>query len=738
MGSLPPPPTPILAPDFESRAAVEAADIDTEITFVRTAGYTTPGDGGGALYARVASEPAHNLKIQSNDGAFWELVAENGVVTEKQAGGIGDGVADDTAAIQSAIDFCIYSDGAGNDGLPVAVRLMGPLLRTTDTIHLGYGEDFHGVTVRGVGIKRRAEAKNTGTAIQADFNDRPIFNIQGARRTILSDLWIEGTFMPTSMDFFSIEPTIEANWDALGGNGRYNPYAAITIDAYSGTRPAESYPDVSYPAFLQPVAQYDKFFSSDVIIERIGVRRVNTALAIQPCDADGNGDFVKVRDCSFNCCKYAVSVGNAQARNLELRNINGSEMFVFATNDAHGRQVGFLGGPIDNCSFFGFVGSLFRFNKSRSVGTPLFSNLYAENLHRIGDFTANSNEEIMLTFQSCQFEFRHSDTAGVPANILAGINETEVVFRGCLFVRAPSVYSFSIPNVQMHECRSVVTDRSSGTIPRYEAFAHNATSGGVVIDPLRLRPQGIGFTRFNLDTGAVIGGVLPRETGPADGARSIGLPQAVWEFRHGSDFLGETFRKRIAFFSVPKSSGFSSVSLSNRTLTLQFTSLAEDRAMRLGVEPGDVIRDGNTGMIFFIRARTGTTVTAEAQNNYISNGGGGFDTMTAFSATSGSLQFMNSRLYVPNFVTLADFSDGSNTATAIGRFDGFATYLDADVEVGDYIYTDLDRDALFINGEGELTAIDTSARTFTFAGNARNTVDRKVLPVWIRTPPPNA
>lgn len=183
---------------------------------------------------------------------------------------------------------------------------------------------------------------------------------------------------------------------------------------------------------------------------------------------------------------------------------------------------------------------------------------------------------------------------------------------------------------------------------------------------------------------------------------------------------------------------FSSVSLSDRTLTLVFNSLADERAMRLGVEPGDVIRDVNTGMVFFIRSRTGTTVTAEAQNNYISDGAGGFNTIEPFVTTSGNLEFICTRYFAPSFTTLADFSAGSNTATAVGRFDGSASHLDADIEVGDFFFADQDPSFIFANGEGKVTAIDTSARTITFAGNARNGAVAKEMPLWIRTPPPNS
>ncbi len=60
-------------PIYDTRVAVTFANIKSTIKAIRTSGYAVPGDGGAALYKRVASEPAHIGKVQSADGAWWEL-----------------------------------------------------------------------------------------------------------------------------------------------------------------------------------------------------------------------------------------------------------------------------------------------------------------------------------------------------------------------------------------------------------------------------------------------------------------------------------------------------------------------------------------------------------------------------------------------------------------------------------------------------------------------------------------
>ena len=726
--------------NFESRSQISATVIDAGVQFIRTAGHVSSGDGGSALYARRVSEPAHAGKVQSADGAHWELVPEYGQINTKQFGEIGDGIADDTQAIQDCIDFALYNRGNTSSGQPLEVVIIGPVCRTTDTLHIGYGiVSFNGCSVRGTTSKRRAEAPNVGTAIRADFTDRPIINIQGARQTRLREIWLEGTLDYTGIPSEGSEPLDEIAWTAVGGDGRHNPFAAITIDAYGGVRPAQSYPDVTYPSFFGAVPQYGKLTSSEIRIENVGLRRVNTGIALQPADVDANGDFVKIDTVNIEDAKYGVSIGNGQSRNVEIRNFIGNRIFTAFVNTVHGRRIGRFGGPIINCSFGGFVGRIFEFSSTSALGTTSFQNLYAESLHRIGDFTSSTGAEGALTFDSCLFSFRHSDENGVPATILGGTNSSDILFRACRFQGSPSVYSIQPPNVIIDNCRVEPQERLGGTVPLYQAFAHNALGGGLVRDVLELRPAKVRFRLANLDTGTLGADIATEEGFYVDTTRRTAIPLWVWEFGRLAELYGTPRRKRFQYFERLRNPGvhFSAVSLVGRTLTLEFNALDDDDAFRFGVLPGDVIRDRNNGMVFFITDRVGTTVTAEAQSNYVDDGAGGITTLVPFDTDTGGLQFVNSRLYAPNFLTFGTFTQGSATATSVGRSDGFGGYIDTEIQPGDYLFADQDPDFIFANGEAEVVAVDGAAGTITFAGNARNGADRKELTLWIRQAPAN-
>ncbi|MBY8974414.1 hypothetical protein KHP62_01260 [Rhodobacteraceae bacterium NNCM2] len=113
-------------PDFETFA--EAAAASPTGNFLRTAGYGSAGDGGGALYVRVTADPGHAGVLTTADGAFFELAEQR--VTPAMFAAVGDGATDDGEALQAFFDYLetrphIHGDFTGDWLTARTIRIRG-------------------------------------------------------------------------------------------------------------------------------------------------------------------------------------------------------------------------------------------------------------------------------------------------------------------------------------------------------------------------------------------------------------------------------------------------------------------------------------------------------------------------------------------------------------------------------------------------------------------------------------
>jgi hypothetical protein len=668
-------------------------------------------------------------------------------VSVKDFGAVGDGVTDDTAAIQAAINAVIYNNNPSQfNGTKQSVYIPAGNYLISDTIHLGYGTFFNSVVVEGDGYRYRNEDLFNGTCIVVTFSDRPAFNVQGARGTVIRGIGFTGLLVDYIVDNVMgtiapplIDDTVAANWNdpslAATQDSRYAPYAAITIDAYSGPRPATSYPNVNYPAFLGTVAQYNKNFSSDVLIEDVYVQGFTVAVANQPCDADGNGDFTLLRRCYFEHCKWGVSVGNSQSRNVRIEALKASRMYSVLTNNQHGRQIGKFGGEIPDLSIFGAM-NIFQFG-GFFAGPITFTNLYAESLWRIGDQTATSTSEVAFVFNTCEFSFdAQIDARGIPATVLGGrANVGSFVFNGCAFANYPSVVSMNYSGLSFV---GGTTFRIDARTNPYEKFAHNATCGGLITSFLsNPEDSDIRFRFFDLDSGA-FEAVTARTALWRKGSRKNCIPYYAMNIGAESEAYDNFVSYTKYFSGVTAKSSFLSLTLSNKTLTGTFSSRADWEFMSDGPLPGDLIWDDETGMTFFVRSRTGTTFIAEAQNNYKASGGGGFTTFTPFSTTVGNLYYRNSRIYTPPFYLRGDTTAGNVTIANVARDDGFSAWFDSQIAVNDAFAIRSTQDNWLSEANPFIAARDQSIPSITLvSATGLRTETRNRFDLLIRQPPAN-
>ena len=636
-----------------------------------------------------------------------------GSVNVKTFGAVGDGRADDTAAIQAAIDYAL------RNRLQV-VHLPEGHYRTTDTLHLGYGFTGAGVseytTINLEGQPRANFADATvGAVLLPQRIDRPAINIQGGRNCRIAGLGITGRFQQAFINKFAtydaVLPPDRTRWlDAAnipGGLARYAPYAAVTIDAYSGPRRPDSYPAVTYPDWLGTnVPQYNKAFSSDCVIEHCYIEGFAVGIANQPAQVDGNADFTKVRHNLFGFCIHAIAICNGQSRNVEVRNNSFLACHTFLTNGYFGAAAGHIEGPIENNS-----GSrtyqIIDVPNAGFVGNMEFRAIYAEELTRIGVWAVGGSARAgRCTFSNCHFHFMHT---AVPRALLECGTTTAPVFLSCMFMnirRMPHLvwggHGVIVESCVWDAGRDYTAQDPRGSTPKSDAIAKAYTYfGGLftqhsgLVDRLELRgvSEGIAFA-FSAPW-ALNAKQFAAEL-HKDGYRSTVTDHP------GARWLIDSMQRRwpILWRPVPQvlpkhPSNFPRhPEQDGMLLTGAYHANQQTNAgLSLVMEPGDILYDQGNGSIFIVVSvsldpRSGHyDFTAELHNNYNRVD----DTRTPASVIDrerGHLVLVKTGIVVPTTIYWGDFTAGSTEVQKVHRGDGRAQELSRDIPIGMWIGAD--------------------------------------------------
>lgn len=640
----------------------------------------------GAALAATATRATGDPPVQSR-------------VDVRDFGAKGDGAADDTRAIQAAIDEALRRR-------IVAVHVPPGRYRTTDTIHLGYGETF--VTLALVGAEAPSFAAFTaGTVIVPDRTDRPAINIQGARMSAVRNIGVLGRnhdFLARKIAAISgvadpdpanwLDPTIE------GGLRRHAPYAAITVDAYAAPpRPG------GYPAPPQPPWQHDKpapdarALSSDVTIERCWIGGFAVGVAVHPADSDGNGDFVRLGGIIFHNCVYGVAIGNSQSRNVAIRDCSYARVHTFLTNRHFGRGIGTLGGPVDNLSGAYSYQTLDVF-AARS-GPIVVSALYFESQVRLGVWSNNSAFNEPLTFQGGKFGFYETETTLSPGALLECGSYGAVRFVGCTFHGARRVYHpvRGASHVALEACLIAhlfehLDENFYRDAPAYFARAVNYTCGGLFLHKSVLK----GECRFD---GGIVGldivsgrraGVRPR------GEALVAVPDQRVVVHHYArafvDRFGRTWTIRHRRDPTPWDKGPDgrllrriAYSAPDR-VTVELTSGVRNGGLA-APEPGDLLYDAETATVLVVMEaacdQSACRLLALQMNNLVGPQGALRSTVDV-AARTGVLWHYPTGTMIGDRVFFGSFTAGSATVTSLHPGNGSATGLARCLAPGDLLH----------------------------------------------------
>lgn len=122
--------------NYDTRADLVADEVASNVNHIRTAGYAILGDGGEALYKRVAAEPSHDLKANSADGAWWEIVPATGTIGFQACGGVeGDLSANGATNVTAFNNFIDYVQTFDAVSLYVGGLTLNFLLGIIISIH---------------------------------------------------------------------------------------------------------------------------------------------------------------------------------------------------------------------------------------------------------------------------------------------------------------------------------------------------------------------------------------------------------------------------------------------------------------------------------------------------------------------------------------------------------------------------------------------------------------------------
>jgi hypothetical protein len=682
-------------------------------------------------------------------------------------------VTDDTTAIQNAIDYAIYFKNPSVPGYNVNqgahVFLPAGIYRTTDTIHLGYGVNgFNQVIFEGEASYSHDQA-TTLSGIRPDFVDRPAINIQGGRRVCVRNLSITGKNLAwLTANYNSIsDRSVVSNWYgtniSAANDTQYAPYAGITIDAYSGTRPATSYPNVSYPASLGTVPQYGKNLSSITTIENVSVNGFVVGVALSPYAGPfaGSGDFTTIRDCDLSFNVVGMSISNEDARNNNLFNSRIHFCHTAIDGETYGLQEGkvhltALGSSFDN------VYRIFNVELDGGSATAQgafgmrFDGCYSEALMSLGtahNVSSGSTFRPMgINFTNCKFVFVYKNNEFTPTLLLdakyVDVRMTDVaLYGGFNFFRtnanlfADGVTIAAVLNVIGNDTQAKRVAAS------YLCGFHASSSSSVRIAP---------FAAFDFG-----GASYPKAEAIFDGRqydkpfripenpylfRGAPMPWFVERLKYGGAIFPASNTPSLPLNRATYNLSSLTKSTAHATFKNDYTFTVSDAFVdatygaaidnKFAVNAGDFVIDEATGHAFFVAGITygaGTITFRLRQLSGLRNAGTTgapvWESTGSFSATAGVLRFYNARRFYPAYKRLvATMTSGAATIT--GAIVGSEATSDADiianqlflaVSTGDYVISSPKAEGIndSVFPYGKVSAVNSTTGVITLSQNAR-------------------
>lgn len=742
---------------------------------IRTTHYGPRAGHGGALYRRwdnsLPALPAWGQGVwwqQALDGSRWFLSRDQAINSD-MFGTVGDAVVTYPGTIASGTNVTVNLNNMRRWALNSTWGKNGSLLTNgthfvDDTIMASLGETFTaGWVLWGETLTSYGFWDNSGipcARIVTTKNDRPLFSVQGARGgsiqfismyccSGLSDRVIANNLGRGALPIPTIEDRAPSDWmGALGGAntmGRYNPGCGVAIDPYLGVSPggANAYPAPPYNAAAgEATTHYGRAQTSDYVVGNCHIGGFTAQIAIQPCDGDAQGEFIRTPNNSLAYGIYGIVGGNSQARGWDTTNLKANNLHTVIDGLTFGKQRCNMGGIHANWSMYHVLRWV---NASTGWSSPIhLINPYCEGIYRIADLGGNGEFRITGARFSYITGAGPSDISpirGFPLNHIGvsatsgDIMGTRVIVSGDMTICGLFIVNSNSVEIDVNMWQLLYTVGTAQ--PAYIANFYNALCGGIAVAPrYSTQSSSVKVKASYLPNDVTQANLTPLGVTPYQFDGELAhrptrkSPAPIW----ATKFRGTNFQNpfELPIQAAALGAG-ASQSLTNNVLKTTFAGyFAAGLHQTAAMMPGDIWTH-NGGYWAVVRAYDTTTneVTLHIFNGYSVSGGvytwhNGSAAAVLATLSAGLWNTYGGRRYGPDYPLWGTFTSGSQNVTAVGRARGAsaATSLSANVAVGDTVLCVPEEQGTFSDPRNVITARDDAAKTIT--GTVARTADHTI------------
>lgn len=628
---------------------------------------------------------------------------------------------------------CINVQGARSSQV-YNIACYGPMMGWISDHGLGQGGSFSYPTIRDTRI--RDWNPRDGSTTDGQYNPGVAFAMDAYSGTqpgtsgiapawAASTAYVEGDGRTNGGNLYQcVKAGTSASSGGPGGTGNDIADGTAEWDYIGASSTLISYPVPTHPSYTGVASGWGKSNSSDVTFRNCHSLGFACGFVSHPSGSDGNGDYLRLQNCTATYTTIGLSICNSQSRAVEVSNFNQVFSHTVFTNVNHGKRAGKFGGHITNFEGGHWI-RLFNYGAG-SGGNLVFRNCHWEAAWRLGDLTGDASDVI---FEGCDMNMGDSvgtgsAMRGLPVNMIGVSNDSGatvnlgVVMRDCN-LQTTHVFPICSRQVRISGGYMFARARDNSTNKPYMAQAHNATNGGLFAPT---HEGGVGtlvnaaFYPISVDTGTRGGPVLPWDGTKWSALRTYGTPVYAKRLGYALNYNNSLAHEMPA---VVLGQSYFTKTLTGRVLTLNTGGGWISHGEHFNLKPGDVIYHDVTGLLFFIFSFDGTEIKAQVMNGFKDVSGTiTFPSLGTPNFNAGVFAFYSGRRHVTRDNVTATLTSGSATATDVKDGLGNSFNIATDIPVGDALYVDEVDDRVVNQYNQVTTAGSASAHTFTLNQNA--------------------